>query len=94
MTLHCVCGAEVWGTDDLFFWTVDGLIHGRCRKTHCRLEKILTISRERSRTAVKFSKMFADYNMLFMGRDEVERRLRELGRTIVEKTHDIVKMLI
>jgi hypothetical protein len=77
VTLHCVCGTEVWGADDLSFWAVDGLLHARCRKPHCRLAKTLTVERVKDRAVIRFSKMFTDYNMLFMGRDLLEKSLED-----------------
>jgi hypothetical protein len=56
VTLHCVCGTEVWGAEDLFFWAVDGLLHARCRKPHCRLAKTLTVERVKDRASHKVLK--------------------------------------
>jgi len=85
VTLHCVCGTEVCGADDLFFWAEDGVLHARCRKTHCRLEKTLTLERVKDKVVVKFSKMFTDYNMLHMGRDLMEKDLEELRRQLARQ---------
>jgi hypothetical protein len=89
VTLHCVCGTEVWGADDLFFWAADGLLHARCRKPHCRLAKTLTVERVKDRAVIRFSKMFTDYNMLFMGRDLLEKSLEELGRRIARQLPEL-----
>lgn len=89
MTLRCVCGTEVCGADDLFFWAVDGLLHARCRKPYCRLTQTLTIEKAKDQAIIKYSKMFTDYNMLFMGRDLLEKSLEELGRRIAEQLPEL-----
>jgi hypothetical protein len=38
---------------------------------------------------IKFSKMFTDYNMLFMGRDLLEKSLEELGRRIARQLPEL-----
>ena len=75
MILRCICGAEIRGVEDLFFWAGDGLLQTRCRKPNCRLAKTLTVERVKDRAVIRFSKMFTDYNMLFMGRDLLEKSL-------------------
>ncbi|MCS7133223.1 MAG: hypothetical protein NZ921_00270 [Candidatus Caldarchaeum sp.] len=36
---------------------------------------------------MKFSPMFSDYNLLFMGRDTLEKKLEKLGREVAELFH-------
>lgn len=89
VTLRCICGAEIRGVEDLFFWAGDGLLQARCRKPHCRLAKTLTVERVKDRAVIRFSKMFTDYNMLFMGRDLLEKSLEELGRRIARQLPEL-----
>jgi hypothetical protein len=64
-------------------------LHARCRKPHCRLAKTLTVERVKDRAVIRFSKMFTDYNMLFMGRDLLEKSLEELGRRIARQLPEL-----
>lgn len=82
--LRCVCGAAVEGLEDLR--VVDepgGLVRLRCRSGYCELKEVCTISVSGENADVMFSRMFSEFNLLFMGRDELEKELRVLGAKVV-----------
>lgn len=56
----------------------------RCANEFCGLEKIVEVSISRKRVELKFSPMFSDYNLLFMGRDALEESLKRLGERALE----------
>ena len=83
--LRCVCGAAVEGLDDLRVADeVDGLIRLRCRNSYCELEEVCAVSVSEGVADVRFSRMFSEFNLLFMGRDELTKKLRRLGVKVVK----------
>ncbi|MDJ0272720.1 MAG: hypothetical protein QXN23_06365 [Candidatus Caldarchaeum sp.] len=83
--LRCVCGAVVEGLDDLRVADeANGLIRLRCGNGYCELEEVCTVSVSGENADVRFSRMFSEYNLLFMGRDELTKKLRRLGVKVVK----------
>ncbi|MEM4353189.1 MAG: hypothetical protein QW470_00360 [Candidatus Caldarchaeum sp.] len=84
--LRCVCGNEIKEADDLEFSNVaDGVFKARCKNRFCRLEEVLEIFLTDKKAEVRFSAMFSDYNLLTMGSDVLEKRLKDFGNRIVER---------
>ncbi|MEM2236896.1 MAG: hypothetical protein QXR26_01305 [Candidatus Caldarchaeum sp.] len=84
--LTCVCGNEIRDVDDLEFSHVaDGVVKARCKNRFCKLEEVLEMFVSDKKAEVRFSAMFSDYNLLTMGSDVLEKRLKDFGNRIVER---------
>ncbi|MEM1946321.1 MAG: hypothetical protein QXH12_01175 [Candidatus Caldarchaeum sp.] len=82
--LRCVCGTEINYVDDLeFSQSSNGVVRARCRNRFCRLEEVVEVVMRDKAAEVKFSCMFSDYNLLFMGSDMLEKSLKDFGSKMV-----------
>ncbi|MEM4495571.1 MAG: hypothetical protein QXE96_07250 [Candidatus Caldarchaeum sp.] len=61
-----------------------GLVRLRCRSGYCELKEVCTVSVSGENADVRFSRMFSEFNLLFMGRDELKKELRALGVKVVK----------
>ncbi|MCX8202137.1 MAG: hypothetical protein N3H84_08580 [Candidatus Caldarchaeum sp.] len=82
--VRCVCGSVVNEMHNLRLSKSNDVDVFRCANEFCGLEKIIEVSISRKGAELKFSPMFSDYNLLFMGRDALEESLKKLGERALE----------
>lgn len=84
-SVRCVCGNKVIDIDDLMFSEAgfETLVF-RCGNEFCGLGKIAEVTIFEKKVYVKFSPMFSDYNLILMGRDDMQKSLRRLACKIIE----------
>lgn len=76
-TLNCICGHEI-SLENLTMIINSEVVELHCPNPSCRLGLIAIYQRNSINKRLKFVKMFEEFNMLFMGIEELQRWIKEL----------------
>ncbi|MEM3492376.1 MAG: hypothetical protein QXV24_04450 [Nitrososphaerota archaeon] len=84
MMLRCICG-QVLTPDVMIIKVGSGSAEIHCPNPRCRLGIIGTYTESKIRKKLRLVKMVEEYNMLFMGSEDLQDTLRHWERAIADK---------
>jgi len=83
-TLRCICGYDL-APERLVIRANSDTIELYCPNPNCRLGLIAIFQRAGSKKKLRLVKMIEEFNMLFMGTEELQSRMKHLESLITHR---------